>query len=143
MSNECACGCGGGASGHVEYVRLSSRVPANGHTEHFDRRGRSEADGPIRWTTLGVSFIWAPFSKPIDPGQIATMVLENVPGAFTMDGAATEWNVVTREPTLGEGIIELISIERGVGDGRIVCRNAFDAPLHVAAGIGVPILPPS
>ncbi len=128
--------------------------PPEGTSRSFHADGRRAPDGMgmVTITTLGVQFIWARFSQPVKAGQVATMVVRNLnsslvqngrallaTGASVMDGAATEWDPSTDQPVFGDAVVELLSIERGVGIGRIVCRNTYDADLHIAAGFAAPI----
>jgi hypothetical protein len=68
------------------------------------------------------------------------MVLSNMPrAAVVMDGAATEWDSSANQPTIGDSVVELLGVERGLGVGRVVCRNTYNADLHIAVGVAAPI----
>ena len=141
----------------IEHVWLPdpAAYPAEGMTSSFHADGRKapEGQGTVMITTLGVQFIWARFSQPIKAGQVATMVLRNLNSSFVfkggktalataasvMDGAATEWDPSTNQPVFGDAVVELLAIERGMGVGRVVCRNTYDADLVIAAGAAAPI----
>lgn len=142
---------------HTEYVRLpdAADMPPPGGTRTFDAQGRRADDGSVIITNYGVQFVWMRFQEPVLAGQIATMNVGNlvtqivggpeITTACVMDGAATEWDRSTNAPAISDAVIELISVERGMGVGRVVCRNTYDADLWVAAGIAAPIalfLPP-
>jgi hypothetical protein len=136
----------------IEHVRLPDDMPPQGTSDTYNVHGEPDADGTVIISSFGVQFIWARFQEPVKAGQIATMVVSNLnsqevggggsrflTGACVMDGAATEWDMSTNQPTFGDGVVELIAIERGVGVGRIVCRNTYDADLYIAAGVAAPI----
>jgi len=38
--------------------------------------------------------------------------------------------------------VELVSVERGLGTGRVICRNTYDADLYIAAGFAAPMSVP-
>ncbi len=126
----------------VEYVHLPGKLPAQGTTASYDATGKPDANGSVIISSFGVQFIWARFRKPVKAGQVATLVLSNMPRvAVVMDGAATEWDPITNQPTIGDAVVELVAIERGVGMGRVVCRNTYNADLHIAVGVAAPIAP--
>ncbi|HSS52152.1 MAG TPA: hypothetical protein VLX28_24685 [Thermoanaerobaculia bacterium] len=140
----------------IEYVRLPDDMPAQGAMASFDASGKPDADGTVRIMSYGVQFVWARFSAPVKAGQVATMVVSNlvsrvdgklVTVACVMDGAATEWDMSTNLPVFGDAVVELVAVERGMGSGRIVCRNTYDADLYIAAGFAAPMavpgMPPS
>jgi hypothetical protein len=144
-------------SARTEYVRLpdAADMPPPGESWRYDAQGRRTDDGNVIITNYGVQFVWLRFQEQVLAGQIATMVVSNlftwivggpeITAACVMDGAATEWDMSTNGPTISDAVIELISVERGMGVGRVVCRNTYDADLWVAAGIAAPIalfLPP-
>ena len=56
-----------------------------------------------------------------------------------MDGAATEWDPTANQPTIGDAVVELMGIERGAGVGRVVCRNTYNADLHIAVQVAAPV----
>ncbi len=127
----------------IEYVRLPDVLPENGKTAFYDIHGIEDPQGTVMISTIAVNFIWARFTVPVKSNQVATMVFSNIPAATIADGAATEWDMATNQPTFGEAIVTLLSIERGVDAGRIICRNLFHADIWLAAGFGVPIFPTS
>lgn len=132
----------------TEYVRLpdAARMPGSGMTGIYDAHGNPDETGNVIIENYGVQFVWLRFQEPVLAGQIATMVITNLvtqapfsTPACVMDGAATEWNMSINGPAISDAVIELISIERGMGVGRVVCRNTYDADLWVAAGIAAPM----
>jgi hypothetical protein len=149
-------------SATLEYVWLPdpAACPTEGETASFHADGSKApaGEGTVLITTLGVQFVWARFWRPVKAGQVATMVFRNLNTSFIeggkaalataaslIDGAATEWDPSTHQPVFGEAVVELIAVERGLGVGRIVCRNTYRADLQIAAGIAAPIalfLPP-
>lgn len=135
----------------IEYVRLPDDMPAQGSMASFDASGKADANGTVRIMSYGVQFVWARFSQPVKAGQVATMVVSNLTSsvdgklatvACVMDGAATEWNMSTNLPVFGDAVVELIAVERGMGTGRVICRNTYDADLYIAAGFAAPISVP-
>ncbi len=139
----------------IEHVRLPDDMPAQGSMATYDASGKADDNGTVRIISYGVQFIWARFREPVKAGQVATMVVTNlvsrvdgglVTAACVMDGAATEWNMSTNLPVISDAVVELISVERGMGTGRVVCRNTYDDDLYIAAGFAAPIsipgLPP-
>jgi len=140
----------------IEHVRLPNEMPPQGETATYDAHGNQAPNGTVVISSFGVQFIWARFHEPVKAGQIATMVFSNLfshevgpagsrflTAACVMDGAATEWDMSTNAPTFGDAVVELVAIERGIGVGRIVCRNTYDADLYIAAGVAAPAaIPP-
>lgn len=129
-------------------------MPRNGETKsyHADGRKAPNGQGTVIITSLGVQFVWARFQQPVKAGQVATMVVGNlfssvvagggvqrITAAAVMDGAATEWDISTNQPVFGDAVVELLAVERGMGVGRIVCRNTYDGDLHICAGVAAPI----
>jgi hypothetical protein len=135
----------------TEYVRLpdAADMPRPGESGTFDAHGRPDENGTVIITNYGVQFVWLRFQEQVQAGQIATMIVTNlvtqlvggpvITAACVMDGAATEWNMAINGPAISDAVIELIAVERGMGVGRVVCRNTYDADLWVAAGIAAPI----
>jgi hypothetical protein len=126
--------------------------PGETRTYHADGRKAPEGQGTVIVSSFGVQFVWARFHQPVKAGQVATMVVGNLfssvvaPGgvqritaACVMDGAATEWDLSTNQPVFGDAVVELLAVERGMGVGRIVCRNTYDADLVISAGVAAPI----
>jgi hypothetical protein len=124
----------------IEYVRLPDRMPGEGETVAYSAGGKPDPNGSVIISSFGVQFIWARFLRPVKAGQVAMMVFSNLPAiGVVMDGAATEWNIRTNEPTFGEAVVQLISIERGFEVARIVCRNDSESCLDIAVGMAAPI----
>jgi hypothetical protein len=125
----------------LEYVRLPDKMPPQGATASYDATGKPDEKGSVIISSFGVQFIWARFRKPVKAGQVATMVLSNMPrAAVVMDGAATEWDPSADQPTIGDAVVELVAVERGLGVGRVVCRNTYKADVHIAVGVAAPIV---
>ena len=135
----------------TEYVRLpeAADMPTPGEFRIYDAHGQLAENGTVIVTNYGVQFVWLRFQEQVQAGQVATMIVSNlvtqvvagptITAACVMDGAATEWNMAINGPAISDAVIELIAVERGMGVGRIVCRNTYDADLWVAAGIAAPI----
>jgi hypothetical protein len=140
----------------IEYVRLPdpSEMPSPGETWTYDANGERVEDGRgnVIISSFGVQFVWVRFQEPVKAGQIATMVISNlvsavvssqgsqfITAAAVIDGAATEWEMATNQPAIGNAVVELITVERGMGVGRITCRNTHIADLYIAAGVASPI----
>src|SRR5436190_15477570 len=121
----------------VEYVRLpdASRWPRQNEKVRFGAAGEKDSTGRTIIYVQGVTFIWVRFEMIVKAGQTATMVFDNIPGAWQLGGLATEWDDVTDTPRIGEAIISLIAIPRGIGMGGVVCRNTHQADHYVAAGL--------
>jgi hypothetical protein len=143
-------------SAMIQHVWLpdAASYPGPGQTASFHADGRKApaGQGTVIITTLGVQFVWARFAQPVKAGQLATMVFRNLNSSFVqggkaglataaslMDGAATEWDPSTNQPVFGVAVVELVAVERGLGVGRIVCRNTYQADLQIAAGVAAPI----
>lgn len=136
----------------IEYVRLPDDMPAQGSMGTFDASGKADDNGTVRIISYGVQFVWARFREPVKAGQVATMVVSNLVSkvdgnlatvACVMDGAATEWDMSTNLPVFGDAVVELVAVERGMGVGRVICRNTYDADLYIAAGFAAPISVPA
>jgi hypothetical protein len=135
----------------TEYVRLpdAADMPPPGEFRIYNAHGQLAENGTVIVTNYGVQFVWLRFQEQVRAGQIATMIISNlvtqvVGGptltvACVMDGAATEWNMAINGPAISDAVIELVAVERGMGVGRVVCRNTYDADLWIAAGIAAPI----
>lgn len=135
----------------TEYVRLpdAADMPPPGELRIYDAHGQLAENGTVIVTNYGVQFVWLRFQEQVRAGQIATMIISNLvtqvvggptlTAACIMDGAATEWNMAINGPAISDAVIELVAVERGMGVGRVVCRNTYDADLWVAAGIAAPI----
>jgi hypothetical protein len=124
----------------VEHVWLPDKMPPQGTVASYDFKGNPEQNGSVTIANYGVQFVWARFREPVKAGQVAMMVFGNMlPRAVVLDGAATEWDMSADRPTIGDAVVELIAVERGMREGRIVCRNTHHADLPIAAGIAAPI----
>jgi hypothetical protein len=126
----------------VEYVRLPdvAELPGQGQQERYNPAGVKDERGSVIVYRRGVVFIWARFQVPVEAGQTASMVLGNVPGPWQLGACATEWNTATDAPRVGEGVVSLVAIPRGIGTGGVVCRNDHHADLRLAVGL-ILILP--
>ncbi len=122
-----------GAPRIVEYLRLPDEIV----TGRFDATGEPSQDGNLFISVKDTAFIWGAFSTMLSPGQRADMHFNNAPGTFLVGVSFTEWNPELNEPTMGSGLMTLISAERGEGDIRVVGRNDTGADVFAAVGVVV------
>lgn len=118
-------------SARLEHVTLPRHVT----TGRYDRKGRPDPRGAVRITTRGTAFTWVPFERPLQPGEAGEMVFRNLPGTFLLGVSFTAWDAARGEPVLSDGLMTLISAERGRSRGRVVGRNTHHEAVHAAVGI--------
>lgn len=117
----------------VEYLRLPDEIV----TGRFDAAGERSDEGNLFISVKDTAFIWGAFSTMLGPGQRAEMLFTNAPGTFLVGVSFTEWNPQVNEPTIGSGVMTLVSAERGEGRVRVSGRNDTGADVFAAVGIVV------
>ncbi|HEV2990757.1 MAG TPA: hypothetical protein VG759_20130 [Candidatus Angelobacter sp.] len=129
----------------VDYIRLPDEIV----TGRFGNAGKPSDDPVSLYITVkDTSFMWGVFSYKLEAGQRGEMIFTNVPGTFLVGICFNEWDTDSNEPKLSEGLLTLVSAQRGEGVFRVIGKNASDHAVYAAVGITVaddasyqPVLP--
>ena len=143
----------------VDLPAIVERVilPISLEVGRFNAWGEKDETGNvfIGPKALGITNVWAVLSRPLQPGQRGEMTLENVPGTKVINGIVSEWipgaqgdwgpgfgNDKLKKlniPYFGIALIAGIGLQRGENAVKVVGLNTFQAEVHMAAGIIIPV----
>jgi hypothetical protein len=128
----------------VERVRLPDFPGGFKKGGRYNRQGQEDPNGSVFIIAVGpTAHVWAEFSRPWAPGEMGTMIFDNVAGDGILDTIVSQWlpggdgmlGKNLNQPNVGEPVILFLARQRKPGAVKVVGRNASRSSTSVAAAL--------